>query len=289
MRIIDTNKIQTRLWRNNLSWLIEHGENSDKPHDYYAVFFKSAENARYKLHALALDKNGEIDHIIVSPLSLGEPISLQIASLPDMEAEIIHYKKDLHIHYAGIMTFVLDRRFKIITLKTGITRQKGKLASGLNAEKETLSRDRVNLLKILVTHYINQRPSRTASGFRQQEIIALLYGTLWYKHIKNEAYSRKLNLLLESLVISGDLKENDAVYFVQGQAITTIVAFEKEEKRIKQQLKMHKNIVRFMFIMTIATLLIILVLLGMAGIVDLATIWHKILEIKPVRFLLKFI
>lgn len=287
--MILTRHLQTRLWRNNLSWLIEHSENSDKPHDYYAVYFKSAENARYKLRALELDKNGEIDHVILSPPSLEEPISIKIASLPDMEAEIIHYKKDIHIHYADIMKFVLDRRFKIITLKKGITRQKRKLTASLNAEKETLSRDRVNLLKILVSHYINQRPSRTASGFRQQEIIELLYGALWYKHIKNEAYSRKLNLLLESLVISGDLKEIDAVYFVQGQAITTIVAFEKEEKRIKQQLKMHKNIVHFMFIMTIATLLIILVLLGMAGIVDLATIWHKILEIKPVRFLLKFI
>lgn len=64
------------------------------------------------------------------------------------------------------------------------------------------------------------------------EVIALLYGTLWYK---------------------------------------------------------HKNIVRFMFVITVATLLIILVLLGMAGIVDLSAIWQKILQIKPVRFMLKFI
>ncbi|MNC77019.1 hypothetical protein D3C75_1288690 [compost metagenome] len=56
-----------------------------------------------------------------------------------------------------------------------------------------------------------------------------------------------------------------------------------------QQQKMHKNIVRFMLVITVATLLIILVLLAMAGIVDLHAIWQKILHIKPVRFLLKFI
>lgn len=71
-----------------------------------------------------------------------------------------------------------------------------------------------------------------SSGLNVDEVIALLYGTLWYKHI---------------------------------------------------------NIVRFMFVITVATLLIILVLLGIAGIVDLSAIWQKILQIKPVRFMLKFI
>ncbi|EAW1740506.1 hypothetical protein AXM73_00560 [Salmonella enterica subsp. enterica] len=74
-----------------------------------------------------------------------------------------------------------------------------------------------------------------------------------------------------------------------GQAITTIVEFEKEDKRVTQQLSMHKNIVRLMLVMTVAILLIILVLLAMAGIVDLSAIWHRILEIKPIRFLLQFL
>jgi len=76
---------------------------------------------------------------------------------------------------------------------------------------------------------------------------------------------------------------------VQGQAITTLVEHQKEEKRITQQQKMHKNIVRFMLVITVSTILIILVLLAMAGIIDLHAVWQKILEIKPVRFLLKFI
>ena len=96
-------------------------------------------------------------------------------------------------------------------------------------------------------------------------------------------------MLLESLVLSGDLVEINDVYFVQGQAITTIVEFEKEDKRVTQQLNMHKNIVRFMLVMTVAILLIILVFPAMAGIVDLSAIWHRILEIKPIRFLLKFL
>lgn len=44
-----------------------------------------------------------------------------------------------------------------------------------------------------------------------------------------------------------------------------------------------------MFAITLSTLLIILVLLSMAGVVDLAAVWQKILQIKPLRFLMNFI
>ena len=76
---------------------------------------------------------------------------------------------------------------------------------------------------------------------------------------------------------------------MQGQAITTMVEYEKEDQRVTHQQKMQKKITRFMFAITLSTLLIILVLLSMAGVVDLAAVWQKILQIKPLRFLMNFI
>ncbi|HAS0793261.1 hypothetical protein LN389_06735 [Enterobacter hormaechei subsp. steigerwaltii] len=95
--------------------------------------------------------------------------------------------------------------------------------------------------------------------------------------------------MLESLVLTGDLSEEGKVYYVQGQAITTMVEYEKENQRVTHQQKMQKKITRFMFAITLSTLLIILVLLSMAGVVDLAAVWQKILQIKPLRFLMNFI
>lgn len=206
-----------------------------------------------------------------------------------MEPEIIHFRKNYNLNYKSILAFVIDHHLRIITLKTTVARTKGNIISGLKSDKETISSDRYNLLRLLVSQYVNQRPSRSLSGFSLDEIISLLYGTLWYKHIKNESFRRRIKLLQESLVITGDLTEKEEIYFVQGQSVTTIVEYEKEERRATQQQKMHRNIVRFMLVITIATLLIILVLLAMAGIVDLHAIWQKILQIKPVRFLLKLI
>jgi len=277
------------LWRKYLPLLQSHSAAKGTPYDYYSVFLKDAENNRYILQNIQDWDNAQDASLSLSSLYQNGNIVKKLVDIPEMEAEIVHYKKNYAQTYKSIIAFALDRTLKVITLKTQIARLKGRVISGAKSDTETISRDRFNLLRLLVASYVNQRPSRTASGFSVDEVIALLYGTLWYKHIKNEAFRRKIKLLLESLVISGDLTEDQGVYYVQGQAITTLVEYEKEDRRVTQQQKMHKNIVRFMFVITVATLLIILVLLGMAGIVDLSAIWQKILQIKPVRFMLKFI
>ncbi len=289
MSIIDTDRLQLFLWRKYLPWLQRNSAAKGTPHDYFSVFFKDSDNNRYILKGVQGLDNGQDGKLSLSSLYQSSDVDKKFVHVTDMETEIVHYKKNHTLRYKSIFLFVIDHTLKIITLKTQIARLKGRLVSEAKSDTETISRDRFNLLRLLVASYVNQRPSRASSGFNRDEMIALLYGTLWYKHIKNEAFRRKITLLLESLVISGDLTESQGNYYVQGQAITTLVEYEKEDRRVSQQQKMHKNIVRFMFVITVATLLIILVLLAMAGIVDLQVIWQKILQIKPVRFLLKFI
>jgi hypothetical protein len=282
-------KIQVRLYQKYLPWLIQNGSTKLTPHDYWIVFFKDANNEHYVLKSVSSSHHAEQTTVVLSPLLQGIDTEKQIGELPDMDSEIIHYKKNYALRYQGIITFTLDRYLNIITIKSAVARIKGKIVSGLKSDKETISSDRFNLLKLMVAQFIHQRPSRMSSGFNPDEIIVLLYGTLWYKHIKNESFKRKIMLLMESLVLTGDLTEENGHYYVQGHAITTLVEHEKEERRILQQLRMHKNIVRFMLVITVSTLLIILVLMAMAGIIDLQAVWQKILHIKPIRFMLKFI
>ncbi|EAW0724324.1 hypothetical protein BKF00_04485 [Salmonella enterica] len=286
---ISLKKIEISLWRYNLPFLVANSADKETPHDYYSVFLRDAENERYIFQAVRDDEAIGEEKLVLSALLKGESVEKKIDTLPELESEIVHYKKNHFLKYQNIFIFTLDRYLKIITLKNALARMKGKLVSSLKSDRETITSDRFNLLQLLVANDIHQRPSRVASGFSQDEVITLLYGTLWYKHLYNESFRRKIRLLLESLVLTGDLTETQGRYYVQGQAITTLVEHQKEEKRVTQQQKMHRNIVRFMLVITVSTILIILVLLAMAGIIDLHAVWQKILEIKPVRFLLKFI
>ncbi|HDG1669838.1 TPA: hypothetical protein PFE31_004135 [Kluyvera ascorbata] len=277
------------LWRKYLPYLISNNTTCGKVYDYYSVFFKDVENHRYTL----LDSQEELNAKSLQNVQLlsreGTRLTKTINEIAVMEPEIVHYKKNHSMNYNSILLFAIDKNIKIITLKTSIARMKGRLVSGLTANSETISRDRYNLLRLLIENSIHQLPSRQSPGVSVDEVVAMLYGKLWYQHIKNESFRRKMKLLLDSLVVTGDVVVDNALYYVQAQAITTVVEYEKEARRLTQQHKMHKNIVRFMLVMTIATILIILVLLDMAGIVDLHLIWQKVLEIKPVRFMLKFI
>lgn len=281
--------IKRSVWRKYLTWLSAQGAEKGTPYDYFGVFFKDMKNIRYILHSTELHEDDNNDIFILKSLIQNEFVQKRISEIIQMECEVIHFRKDSNLIYNSLLNFAVDHHLKIITLKSAIDRIINNIISRLKPDKETISCDRYNLLRLLVTHYVNQRPSRPAPGFCLNDVICLLYGTLWYKHIKNESFRRRIELLLESLVFTGDLTEKDDKYYVHGKSIATLVECEKEERRVILQQKMQRRIVHFMLAITTAILLIVIVLLAVAGIIDLPEIWHKILQIKPLRFLLKFI
>ncbi len=140
-----------------------------------------------------------------------------------------------------------------------------------------------------MNEYVQQRPSRLNAGISIDEVIDMLYGRLWYKHIRNEEFRRKVRLLLKSLVITGDLTQEGALYYVQPKSVATIVEFEKEERRARQQEKMQRNIVRLMIVITAATVLITLALLGLAGVIDLREVWQFLRNLNPFSVLMKLV
>jgi hypothetical protein len=214
---------------------------------------------------------------------------ISVAELDAMQAEIIHHRSFGPMSFGGILAFNVNRRTRFAYIKTLFSRGKGKLVSAFFANKELKSRDRIALLALLVNEYIQQRPSRLNAGIKIDEVIDMLYGKLWYKHIRNEEFRRKVRLLLKSLVITDDLAFTDDRYYVQPQAMATLVEFEKEEHRIKQQERMQRNFVRLMIVITASTVLITLALLGLAGVVDLHKVWEFLRNLKPVSVLMKLI
>lgn len=281
-------KVKISLWKKKLPFFISHGAASGDPYHYYTLYFVDTARDRYVLVDYANEQ--VILHKWVPELQRwAESVSVTVEELNEMEPEIIHYRRAGELRFGSIILFYFSYYTRFSYIKNGISRAKGRLASSLFARKEVKSRDRIALLNLLVNEHIRQRPSQVSTGVRTADIIELLYGKLWYKHIRNEEFSRKVTLILQSLVITDDLRLIDDRYCVQGKSIATIVEHEKEEKRYAQQSKMQKNMVRLMLIITFSTLMITLAILAQAGIVDLHKLWQAILSIKPLRFLLKLI
>jgi hypothetical protein len=280
--------LKQTLWQKFLPHFISHGVQSDEPYNYYSVFFKDVDHKRY--HLVDYTSDGIEVELWDSDRHEYRQISvIPVSHIDEMQVDIIHFLRNGQIHFNSIFSFTFNYYTRLSYLKNIISRGKGRLVSTFFSNKEFKSRDRIALLNLLVNEYIQQRPSKLNIGASANEVIELLYGKLWYKHIHNEEFLRKITLLLQSLVITDDLVVRDDRYFVQGKAIATIVEHEKDERRSNQQLKMQKNQVRLMLIITASTLMITLALLSLAGVVDLHKIWQYITQLKPIRIILKLI
>ena len=280
--------LKARIWAAHLPKLVAKNERAGDPYDYYAVYFADVERNRYQLMGF---NGSDVSMRCLNPsgAAANSDISFPVARLAAMESEIVSYKKYGKITFANVFGYFVNCYLPIFNLKTALLRGKAAVVSAFFREREVRSQDRIYLLGLIVNEFVHQRPSRLSSGITVDEVIDILYGKLWYQHIRNEQFRRKVTLLMASLVLSGELAVENNVYRVQGNAIATLVEHEKDERRAKQQDKIQRNMVRLMLIITAATVLITLALLGLAGVIDLHKIWQDILQIKPVRFLFKLI
>ncbi|MBJ3816510.1 hypothetical protein F9C28_16705 [Shimwellia pseudoproteus] len=281
-------RLRQKVWRHHLPLLVKQNAGGGDPYNYYSVYFTDTEHHHFRLagwngHDALLERFNSENN------KLDDKQQVNIESLAAMQEEILHHRRFGAVRFSHILAFSFSHYTGFLYLKTAIKRLKGQVMSQLFAKTELKSRDRMVLLNLLVNAYIQQRPSQYYAGISTDDVIARLYGELWYKHIRNEEFKRKITLLLQSLVISEDLTISNGRYFVTPQSINSIVEFEKDERRNQQQIKMQRNIVRLMIIITASTLMVTLALLSLAGIVDLQKIWHAILNIKPLRVLLKLI
>lgn len=281
-------KIKTKLWGYFLPRFTSKDCKDDRVYNYYGVYFSDVKQEKYQLvnligKSVVLEKWNAEQHAYVARLNIA------VSDIEKMNVEIIHWKKHGPLRFDSIVLFAINYFTRIAYLKNLIIRTKNKLFVQLPQNREMTGLDRITLLKVLVSEYVRQSPEKTHTGVTGNEVIDLLYGTLWYHHIKNEDFRRKILLLLQSLVITGDVKLEEGKYLIQGQAISTIVAWESDERRDKQQLRIQKNINRLMLIITASTLMITLAILAQAGIVNLHNLWLHLTQLKPIRLLFKLL
>ena len=281
-------KLKTILWSYFLPVFTANSLKEGEVYNYYGVYFSDVKQEKYQLLKL-IGKCVVLEKWNTEKQAYTTRLNISISEIEKMNVEIIHWKKYGPLKFESIVLFAINYFTRFAYLKNLLTRAKNKLLVPFSHNREMTGLDRIILLKMLVSEYVHQSPEKTHTGVTGNEVIDLLYGTLWYHHIKNEDFRRKIFLLLQSLVMTGDIKLEEGKYLIQGQAISTIVAWESDERRDKQQLRIQKNINRLMLIITASTLMITLAILAQAGIVNLHNLWQHLTQLKPIRLLFKLL
>ena len=281
-------KLKTILWSYFLPVFTANSLKEGEVYNYYGVYFSDVKQEKYQLLKL-IGKCVVLEKWNTEKQAYTTRLNISISDVEKMNVEVIHWKKYGPLKFDSIVLFAINYFTRFAYLKNLLTRAKNKLLVPFSHNREMTGLDRITLLKMLVSEYVHQSPEKTHTGVTGNEVIDLLYGTLWYHHIKNEDFRRKIFLLLQSLVMTGDIKLEEGKYLIQGQAISTIVAWESDERRDKQQLRIQKNINRLMLIITASTLMITLAILAQAGIVNLHNLWQHLTQLKPIRLLFKLL
>lgn len=281
-------KLKTILWSYFLPVFTANSLKEGEVYNYYGVYFSDVKQEKYQLLKL-IGKCVVLEKWNTEKQAYTTRLNISISEIEKMNVEVIHWKKYGPLKFGSIVLFAINYFSRFAYLKNLLTRAKNKLLVPFSHNREMTGLDRITLLKMLVSEYVHQSPEKTHTGVTGNEVIDLLYGTLWYHHIKNEDFRRKIFLLLQSLVMTGDIKLEEGKYLIQGQAISTIVAWESDERRDKQQLRIQKNINRLMLIITASTLMITLAILAQAGIVNLHNLWQHLTQLKPIRLLFKLL
>jgi len=281
-------KTNNKLWAYFLPLFISKNKANNEPYNYYDVYFSDAKQEKYVLSSM-VGSNVILEKWSKELKSYSAPESFSIADLAMMNVKIVHWVKSGPLNFDSILSFSINHFTRITYIKNSVSRTKSRLLSKFHNNDEMIGLDRINLLNMLINEYVQQSPDKTHTGVTCDEIIDMIYGHLWRNHIKNEDFRRKTLLLLQSFIITGDVKYQDDRYYVQGQAIATILSWQSEEKKGKQLTRTQKNISRLMLIITASTLIITLAILAQAGIVNLHSLWGHIKELGPFRLLFKLI
>lgn len=281
-------KIKSSLWAYFLPNFITKSKANNETYNYYGVYFSDVKQGKYVLSEI-------LDHTVIlakwdpETKSYSDRTAFSIAEIEMMNVEILHWLKNGPLKFDSIFNYTINHFTRVAYVKTSLSRAKGKILSKFHSNNEMIGLERINLLQMLINEFVHQSPEKIYDGVTCDETIDMIYGNLWRDHIKNEDFRRKTLLLLQSFIITGDVKYQNGRYYVQGQAIATILSWQAEEKKERQQSKTQKNISRLMLVITASTFMITIAILAQAGIVNLHNLWGHIKELGPFRVLFKLI
>lgn len=184
-------RAKDKLWRYFLPRFTLKNHVDDRVYNYYGIYFSDVKQEKYQLVSLS-GKNVVLEKWHAEQHAYVEKINLPLNDLEKMNVEIIHWRKQGPLRFDSIFLFTISYFTRIAYVKNMLARAKSRVFSTFSSTRELTGLDRIMLLQVLVNEYVHQSPQKTHTGVTCEEVIDLLYGTLWYKHIKNEDFRRKV-------------------------------------------------------------------------------------------------
>jgi len=187
-----------------------------------------------------------------------EEHSLSIDELNDGELRITHYYGLSEVVYSNLYDLAWNYLSKVVYLKIQLYRYISTAHQYFFNKKKLVTKKRMDLIEFMM----NDQLDREHQGIGVIDLMTKLYSIKWVLHPSADEQQRKLELYLDSLVDSGELRKVNSEYVVTGKAISTIEKYEEDERRHTEAVKLQKK-------MVLLTILIAFVAIVQSGIIKL--------------------
>lgn len=169
--------------------------------------------------------------------SYADDHQMSIYDLDQGYFNVTHYYGLSEVTFNSIYDLTWHYITKIVYLKIHLYRYIDSISQCFFNKKKLVTKKRMDLLKFMM----NDQLDRTHDGIRALSLMTKIHSMRLFLHPSWEAQKQKLELYLESLVESGELRKVNNEYVVTGVAISTIERYEEEERRHSEAVKLQRR------------------------------------------------
>jgi hypothetical protein len=174
--------------------------------------------------------------------------SISIDSIADYRFSITHRYGYSTVRYATIYGYLISKLTYWPYIRIDILTWLDRHYQYLFNKKRIVTKKRIEVLKAILNHYFES----THSGINIIDLMVRLYSIRWVLHPGSDDETKKIQLYLDSLIVSGDIQKVNEEYVVLGKALTTIEQYEREERNHVGAVKLQRRMFYLTFILAIA-------------------------------------
>ena len=193
--------------------------------------------------------------------SYTDSATISISDLESGALNITHYYGLSEVTYDSIYDVAWQYLTRLIYLKIHIYRYLDSTFQYFFNKRKLVTKKRMELLRLMMDDQLD----RTHDGIDSLDLMTKIYSMRLFLHPAWEVQHKKLDLYLESLVSSGELRKVNNEYVVTGKAISTIEKYEEDERRHTEAVKLQRKI----FWLTIIAVIFAIV---QSGVIKLPTV-----------------
>ncbi|MCC4790377.1 MULTISPECIES: hypothetical protein [Vibrio] len=205
--------------------------------DCYVMYIKAKDNS-WDILADSIDDNG-VNGRQWGQDGYAEELHVTFEDIDKANFEITHFYKTFDIQFSSLFDYILKGFFPYYQLSI----QFNKAAQIFYNRRELTRTERMTTLQLILEKTIDKKNYCIAA----YDLTSLLHSQRWYYHPDRNRNLNYNELLLDSLVASGDLEKVNNAYKLSSHALVSLSQHEQDERKHKETLGQSKAMTKLTF------------------------------------------